>query len=48
MLTVLCVHVVQIEDAFHDFLTKEHVRSVRDGEELQFGLFFNMIFQTGG
>lgn len=46
MRTVLCAYVVQIEDAFHDFLTKEYVRSIRDGEELQFGSFFNMSLQT--
>jgi len=37
MLAVVYAHFIQIEDAFHDFLTKEYIRPVHDGEELQFG-----------
>ena len=36
-MSTVCAHVVQIEDTFHSFLTKEYVRPVYDGEELQFG-----------
>lgn len=37
MLTVLDAHLLQIEDAFRNFLTRQYIRPVHDGEELQFG-----------
>jgi len=43
-LSVLCAHFIQIEDAFHDFLTKEHIRPVHDGEELRFGPLSKLSF----
>jgi len=44
MLAFICAHFIQIEDAFHDFLTKEYIRPVHDGEELQFGPLFKPSF----
>lgn len=43
MLTLLFAHIIQIEEAFHDFLTKEYIRPVHDGEELPFGSFSKMF-----
>ncbi|KAI4850179.1 AAA-domain-containing protein, partial [Aureobasidium sp. EXF-8845] len=37
--TIPRTHAVQIEEAFHAFLTREYLRPVGDGEELQFDEF---------